>query len=109
MPLTPTQSQLAQDADFEARVSATVLQQADALSHDARPAVVALAKKILGEEPAVWNLTCLAAAGPGSEGVDNGDGTIDQAKMSDSDILASVLANWSVVAGLYYNADGTPL
>jgi hypothetical protein len=52
----------------------------------------------------------LDAAGPGiADKVDNGDGTIDQSKVTDADLLSLTQANWPVVAGLYFQEDGTPI
>jgi hypothetical protein len=41
--------------------------------------------------------------------VDNGDGTIDQSKVTDADLLSMTQAHWPTVAALYYNSDGSPI
>jgi hypothetical protein len=52
----------------------------------------------------------LAAAGPGiADKADNGDGTVDQSKVTDADLLSLTQANWPTVAGLYFQEDGSPI
>lgn len=51
----------------------------------------------------------LNAAGPGiADKVDNGDGTIDQAKVTDADLLSLTQANWPTVAALYPDGSTPP-
>jgi hypothetical protein len=46
-------------------------------------------------------------AGPGFDTlVDNGDGTIDQSKVTDEDLLAQCQAIYPTVASLYYDSTG---
>jgi hypothetical protein len=103
-----TQDQLASDPTFQGRVRSCTVQQAEYYVADANPAHVALAHDVLrGLKGPDFTRVC--AAGPGiADKVDNGDGTIDQAKCLDEDLLSLVQANWPVVAGLYYDADGNP-
>jgi len=86
------------------------MQQADTYINDQRPNFVAVAEAVLRDESTVTlTFTRLNAAAPGAaEKVDNGDGTISQENVSDGDLLAATQANWQVVAGLYFNEDGTP-
>jgi hypothetical protein len=104
------QSSLETDADFQARNRAAVTQQAATFKDDQRPAFVAVAEAALrGDAVVVLCFVRLAAAGPGiADKVDNGDGTIDQAAVTDADILSLTQANWPAVAGLYFNEDGSP-
>ena len=103
-----TQSQLQTSPEFQARVYSVNVQQAAVYKDDARPAFVAVADAILKDEPGPGTaLLRLDAAGPGiADKVDNGDGTIDQAKVTDDDLLALTQANWQVVAGLYFDETG---
>jgi hypothetical protein len=105
------QRQLTVDGPFTGRNDACVTQQATVYKDDARPDFVALAHMVMREAGGpVSTFTRLAAAGPGiADKADNGDGTIDSAKVSDADILSLTQANWQVVAGLYFASDGTPI
>jgi len=91
-----SQSQLEADPDFRSRARAAAILQATS-SQDA------IADAILRDEGGPINaITRLDAAGPGiADKVDNGDGTIDQAKVTDADLLSLTQANWPTVAGLY--------
>ena len=102
--------QLTNDSIFAGRVRACVTQQSETYKDDARPSFVALADSCLRGETQVNTFTRLVAAGPGiADEADNGSGGVDQSQIGDDDILASVQANFQVVAGLYYNDDGTPI
>jgi hypothetical protein len=106
-----SQSLLVVDADWQRRVDAVGVQQAETYKDDTRPDIVATAHAVLRNEPgpcqAFWRLD---AAGPGiADKVDNGDGTIDQNQVTDADLLSLTQAMWPVVAALYFAADGTPL
>jgi hypothetical protein len=105
------QSQLEADATFQGRVYAANIQQADVFKDDARPDFVATAHAIMRDDPGPGaTLLRLAAAGPGiADKVDQGDGTIDQALVTDADLLALTQGNWPTVAGLYFDAEGSPL
>jgi hypothetical protein len=104
------QSQLEADYAFQSRSRAVSIQQAEIYKADARPDFVALAQSVMRDEPGVIGAFArLGAAGPGvSDKVDLGDGTIDQSLVTDADLLSLTQGNWPVVAGLYFNADGTP-
>jgi hypothetical protein len=106
-----SQAQLSDDDVFRRRSRAAAQQQADIYLNDARPNFIALSQAVLRDEAGpVSSFTRLNAAGPDiAEKVDNGDGTIDQAKVTDEDLLSLTQANWPVVAGLYYDASGAPL
>jgi hypothetical protein len=104
------QDQLTQDVIFGGRSRAATVQQAETFKDDTRLDIVAVANACLqGDGETYLAFTRMAAGGPGiADKVDNGDGTIDQAKVTDADLLSLTQANWPVVAGLYFNADGTP-
>lgn len=78
---------------------------------DARPAWVAVADACLQGDGVIYlAFIRIEAAGPGiADKADNGDGTIDQTKVTDADLLSLTQANWQVVAGLYFNEDGSPI
>lgn len=105
------QSQLESDPTFQGRVRAVNVQQANTYKDDGRGDVAATADAVLRDDPGPGAaLLRLAAAGPGiADRVDTGDGTIDQALVTDEDLLALTQANWPTVAALYYAEDGTPL
>ena len=103
--------QLTQDAIFGGRSRAATVQQAETFKDDARPPFVATANACLMGNGEIYNTFArMAAAGPGiGDKVDNGDGTIDQTKVTDADLLSLTQANWPTVAGLYFKDDGTPV
>lgn len=104
------QAQLENDGYFAQRNRACCVQQAETFKNDQRPAYVAVAEDVLKDLGTWTAFNRLAAAGPGiADKADNGDGTVDQAKVSDADILSLTQANWPVVAGLYFTEDGSPL
>jgi hypothetical protein len=99
------------EAIFAGRVRSCCVQQSESYKDDQRPAFVALAADIArGDGEKTNAFVRLSAGGPGiADKVDNGDGTIDQSKVLDADILALVQANWQTVADLFYKEDGTPI
>ena len=103
-------AQLTADAAFNGRSRAAATQQALIYKDDARPQFVALAVAVMQSDgDALWAFVNLNANGPGiGDKVDNGDGTIDQAKVSDDDLLSLTQANWQVIAGLFFGEDGSP-
>lgn len=107
------QAQAALEADywFQQRTRAVAIQQADTFKDDQRPNFVALSSGLLRDEPGLAvTFTRLDAAGPGiADKADNGDGTVDQANVTDADLLSLTQANYPVVAGLYYTEDGSPI
>jgi hypothetical protein len=105
------QDQLTNDVTFSGRVRSCCVQQAETFKDDARPAWVAVANACLQGDGLITNAFIrIEAGGPGiADKADNGDGTIDQAKITDADLLSLTQANWPVVAGLYFNEDGTPI
>ena len=102
--------QLTNDVVFAGRVRATTVEQAESFVNDQRLSFVAVANQALrGDGETYLAFVRISAAGPGiADKADNGDGTIDQSKVTDADLLSLVQANWQVVAGLYFNEDGTP-
>jgi hypothetical protein len=105
-----TQAQLEADYWFQQRNRAAGIQQAETYKDDARPNFVAMAGAVLRDEAGPGpTLNRMAAGGPGiADKVDKGDGTIDQALVTDADILSLTQANWPTVASLFFNDDGTP-
>ena len=104
------QWQLGNDPVFIGRTQSAAYQQAEVFINDARPDFVATAQAVLRADLDVLSaFTRTAAAGPGiADKADNGDGTIDQSKVTDADLLSLTQANWPVVGGLYFNEDGSP-
>jgi hypothetical protein len=104
-------SQLMGDPTWQNRARACATEQAGIYKDDQRASWSATAEAVLRDEAAVvYAFVRLNAAGPGiGDKADNGDGTIDQAKVSDADLLSLTQANWPVVAGLYFTEDGTPI
>jgi hypothetical protein len=103
--------QLQSDGVFYGRVRASAQEQSETFKDDQRPDFVAVATNVLrGADDCVGAFVRLAAAGPGiGDKVDNGDGTIDQSKVTDADLLSLTQANWQVVAGLFFTEDGSPI
>lgn len=103
--------QLINDPIFGGRNRAAALQQSETFKDDGRPDIAATARDVLRDAGGMTaTFTRLAAAGPGiGDKADNGDGTIDQAKITDADLLSLTQANFPVVANLFYNTDGTPI
>jgi hypothetical protein len=104
------QSLLEQDPAFQHRVRAVNTEQAQVFQSDGRADIAATATAVLRDEPGPSAvLLRLAAASPGiGNRVDNGDGTVDQSKVTDADLLAITQANFPTVADLFYDDDGTP-
>jgi hypothetical protein len=102
---------LTDDIAFMARNRAAAVQQAEHFKDDTRADIAALADAVMLDAGGVANtFTRLAAAGPGiGDKVDLGDGSIDQALVTDADLLALTQGNWPTIAALYYDADGSPL
>ena len=105
------QSQLEQDPHFQLRVRAVNTEQSQVFQDDGRPDIAACARAVLRDEPGPSSAFLrLAAAGPGiADRVDLGDGTIDQSRVSDADLLALTQSNYPHVAGLFFATDGTPI
>jgi hypothetical protein len=105
------QALLETDAGFNRRVRSVNTQQAATFIDDGRPDMAATARAVLHDDPGPQQaLLRLAAGGPGiADLVDNGDGTVDQTKVTDADLLALTQANWPHVATLYFDETGTPL
>lgn len=104
------QDQLTNNVIFGGRVRACTVQQAETFKDDQRPGFVAVAEACLTGSGEIYNaFTRIAAGGPGiADKADNGDGTISQEKVTDADLLSLIQANWPVVAGLFFNEDGSP-
>jgi hypothetical protein len=104
------QAQLEGDVIFQGRVRSCATQQAETFKDDQRLNFVAVAESVLrGESECVLAFVRFSAAGPGiADKVDNGDGTIDQTKVTDADLLSLVQTFWPSIATLFFNEDGTP-
>jgi hypothetical protein len=101
-------AQLTDDVWWQARIRACAVQQSETFVNDARPQFVAAAGEVLrGGSDITLALTRIAGAGPGM--ADTAGNPPDQAQIPDADILASVQANFPLVAGLYYSEDGSPI
>lgn len=102
--------QLTQDPTFNGRNRSAAVQQAETYKDDARPTFVALSQRCFVGDANVLNaFTRLAAAGPGiGDKVDTGGENIDQALVTDGDILALTQTNWPTLADTFFNDDGTP-
>jgi hypothetical protein len=104
-------SLLTGDQQFAGRTQAAATEQAEAFRNDQREQFVALADSVLrGRGEVLLAFVRINAAAPGiGDRADNGDGTVDQSKITDADLLSLTQNNWQVVAGLYFDQDGTPL
>lgn len=99
---------LTSDVNFNSRVQACCAQNAGTIAADAPAEQLSLARNCQMGGPAYTTFVHIIAAFPGlaEKALDN-SGKIDQTLIGDPDILAQVQANWSHVATLQYNADGT--
>jgi hypothetical protein len=102
---------LSNSQDFNARNRAAATEQAEVFHNDARPDFVATAREVLrGSAEVTLTFTRIAAASPGiADKASVGDGTVDQSKVTDADLLSLTQANWQVVAGLYFDTEGNRL
>lgn len=113
---------LANQSDFNPRVSACCTEQAEVYLNDARPQFVALAQALLKVDNGPvyagvqFAFVRIVSAAPGmADKADTGDTTdlgqpiVDHTQISDEDILAAVQADFPTVAALYFNEDGTPV
>ena len=99
-----SQDQLANDPDFQARVRACSVQQAEqnylASADPADAAYAAAIVRMSGPEQVTMFNLC--AASPGlADAVDDGAGGIDSGRVSDPEVLAAVQAFWHEAAGAY--------
>jgi hypothetical protein len=105
-----SQAELENDGTFQQRNRASTMQQAETFKDDTRADIRAVADNIIRDEMGLWVVFVrLAAGGPGiADKVETPNG-IDQALVTDADLLSLTQANWPTVAELYFAADGTPL
>ena len=98
------QSLLEMDPTFQLRVRAVNTEQAESFKDDGRADIAACARAVLRDDPGPGAaLLRLAAGGPGiADRVDNGDGTINQAKVTDADLLSLTQSNFPVAADLFF-------
>jgi hypothetical protein len=106
-----TYALLTEDVNFGRRSRSCIIQQANAFTSDANLAVVALAGVLLKGYPAQTQTMLQGiAAGPGFDTtVDNGDGTIDETKLTDNQLLAQCQEQFPIVASLYFDSTGAPI
>lgn len=106
-----SQDLLGSDPTFQGRNRSVCTQQAMLFKDDQRGSFKATANAILTDDVTIQlTFIRLAASGPGiADKADNGDGTIDQAKVTDDDLLSLTQANWPTVAALYFSEDGSPI
>jgi hypothetical protein len=102
--------QLTNDPEFIARVRSCCMEQAEVYKNDARPDFVAVANDQQKGGLTYLTFVRIEGAAPGiADKVDNGDGTIDQTKVLDADLLSLTQANWQTVASLYFDEEGNPI
>jgi hypothetical protein len=105
-----SQAQLENDGGFQQRNRSVTLQQAETFINAADPSFKAVAESIMRDDGMWATFNRLAAGGPGiADKVDNGDGTIDQSKVTDADLLSLTQANWPTVAALFFDPEGNRL
>jgi hypothetical protein len=99
-----SQTLLADDQDFQQRVKACCVQQANTFKDDADPGNAQLAGAVVRDQGAMLtSFYNTSAASPGfADKVDQGDGTVDSSLVLDPEILSTVQAVWPIVAGAYY-------
>lgn len=102
---------LTQDAVFGGRVRACSVEQANTFKNDQRPDFVATANACLTGDGNIYNaFTRFTASAPGvGEKADDGKGGVEQANVTDGDILSAVQASWPVVSPLYFDSSGQPI
>jgi hypothetical protein len=107
-----SQAQLTADVEFQQRTRSCMFEQASTYINSGDLRVKALADAILKSRPDVTltfhNMVCATPGFADKVEDELGEG-IEQARILDPEILASVQQLWGVVAGLYYNEDGTPI
>jgi hypothetical protein len=107
-----TQFALQGDTGFVNRTRACLTEQALVFDNAADLAFKALADVILRNDPAVTSsFIAIVAASPGlADTADpEGDGTVDDALVTDEMLLATVQSQWPTVAALYFDVDGNPI
>lgn len=106
-----TYALLTESVDFSRRSRSCITEQANYFYNDARPDIHALSVALLRGDAAQTNAMLQGiCAGPNFDvQVDNGDGTINQAKITDGEILAQTQAIYPKVAALYYDSTGAPI
>jgi hypothetical protein len=100
------------DTSFNNRSRACLTEQALVFNAAADPSFKALADVILRNDPAVTStFIAIIAESPGmaAEADPEGDGTVDDALVTDEMLLATVQSQWPTVAALYFDADGQPI
>jgi len=103
-----SQDLLRTDTTFQARVRSCVTEQSNNFINDARPDFHNLASDALrGAEHVLDSFYRVVATAPGlAAEVENPDGTIDQSKVSDLEILSATQSGYPMVVSLWYMPDG---
>jgi len=103
-----SQDLLRTDTTFQARVRSCVTEQSENFKNDARPDFHNLACDALrGAEHVLDTFYRCVATSPGfATEVENPDGTIDQSKVGDLEILSATQNQYPVVVSLWYMPDG---
>lgn len=107
-----TYALLTEDIDFGRRSRSCITEQANGfLTSSTAPDIHALSQALLKNYPAQTQAMLQAiAAGPGfADAVDNGDGTIDETKVTDGEMLSQCQAMYPTVASLFYDSTGAPI
>jgi hypothetical protein len=100
------------DTAFNERTRACLTEQGLVFVNAADPAYVALAHAILRADIGVTSTFISVVAGsPGlADTADpDGDGTIDDALITDEQLLSTVQAQWPTVAALFFDPEGNPI
>lgn len=104
-----TIDQLTSDQIFNARVRACCVEQAESFKDAADASYQSLAKDQMVGGITYLTFVRIEAASPGIAEKATVEDGIDQSLVPDGDLLSLTQANWPVVAGLYFNEDGTPI
>lgn len=106
-----TGQKLTEDVDFGRRSRFCLNNQAGVYIADQRPNFVSLARAIIMQDAPITQTYMLSIC-QGAQFdsiVDNGDGTIDSAKLTDADIQSRVDSIWEEISLFYFKTDGTPV
>lgn len=98
-----SQADLAQDQNFQERVTACCIEQALIFKDDSRFAFYMLSRQYIQMPTSTVQMITLVSVAP------NFKDTVDQDTIQDNDILASVQANWSVLGSILYPEPPEPV
>ncbi|HEX4502182.1 MAG TPA: hypothetical protein VH187_13680 [Scandinavium sp.] len=99
---------LAQDVEFNERVSACVNEQSETFVNDTRPDIVALAMDCLrSNNSIILTFIRMAASSPGmADSAADDDGTVISSRIQDEQILSAIQGYYPRIAALYFDAEG---